>query len=236
MELNYADGFNRKFISIQYPEKINKHNADARESLKLCQKYDLLENIAEISKERIRRAGKKIQEELTTKHTKDTKQNAELNFSENDDAFRDVCVFRGSNTLDIGFRVLKVDTSNIEDVYYTPDEIDQSQLGLFADNIKADRTPEDLLFQVLLDWGVDLTLPIRKETIQGKTVFFVNHEPHDLIACFDKGITEDLIRELTQYQPLRVVFRDNGFASDAVKINAEQLFKQRSPGTDVKSI
>lgn len=141
-----------------------------------------------------------------------------------------------NQNLDLGFRVLKVDTSNIEDVYYTPDELDQSQLGLFADNIKADRSPEDLLFQVMLDWGVDLTLPIRRETIQNKTVFFVNHEPYDLVACFDKDINEDLIRALTEYQPMRVVFRDNGFVSDAVKINAEQLFKQLSPGTGVKSV
>ena len=93
-----------------------------------------------------------------------------------------------------------------------------------------------MLFQVLVDWGVDLTLPIRKEQIQGKTVFFVNEEPYDLIACFETGITEDLVKELAKFAPMRVVFRDNGFVSDAVKINVDQVFRQLSPATDVKSI
>jgi len=135
---------------------------------------------------------------------------------------------------DIGFRVLKVDSSNMADVYYTPDAIDQGQLKIFTDNIKPDRKSEDLLFQVLLDWGVDLSLPIRKETIQGKTVFFVDENA--LVACFDTGVNEDLVKELAGFEPLRVVFRDSGFVSDAVKINVEQIFKQMSPGTDVKSI
>ena len=122
------------------------------------------------------------------------------------------------------------------DVYYTPDAIKQGQLKIFTDNIKSDRKPEDLLFQVLLDWGVDLSLPIRKETVQGKTVFFVNEPPYDLVACFDTGVSEDLVKELARFEPLRVVFRDTGFVSDAVKINVEQIFKQLSPGTEVKSI
>jgi adenine-specific DNA-methyltransferase len=83
---------------------------------------------------------------------------------------------------------------------------------------------------------VDLTLPIRSEEVQGRTVFFVNEEPYDLIACFDTGITEDLVKELAKYEPMRVVFRDNGFFSDAVKINVDQIFRQLSPATDVKSI
>jgi len=163
--------------------------------------------------------------------------------------------------LDIGFRVLKVDSSNMADVYYTPDTIDQNDLQLFTDNIKPDRSPEDLLFQVLLDWGVDLSLPIRKETIYPQItqmnadekpnennlrksvqsadkksfeVFFV--DDNALIACFDDNINEELVKELTRFEPLRVVFRDTGFVSDAVKINVEQIFKQMSPGTDVKSI
>ena len=135
---------------------------------------------------------------------------------------------------DIGFRVLKVDTSNMADVYYSPDQVTQGSLDLLVDNIKADRTDEDLLFQVLLDWGVDLTLPIRKETIQGKSVFFVDDDA--LVACFDLRINEALIKELATKEPLRVVFRDDGFESDAVKINAEQIFKQVSPHTEVKAI
>jgi len=112
--------------------------------------------------------------------------------------------------------------------------VKQDDLLAAVDNIRPDRTPEDLLFQVLLDWGVDLTLPIAKKTVQGKTVFFV--DGNALVACFDTGITEELVKELAVNKPLRVVFRDNGFASDSVKINAEQIFKQMSPGTDMKSI
>jgi len=122
------------------------------------------------------------------------------------------------------------------DVYYTPDTIVQSQLPGLTNNIKPDRHPEDLLFQVLLDWGVELTLPIRKELILGKSVFFVNQPPYDLIACFDTGVNEELVKELARFEPVRVVFRDTGFASDAVKINVEQIFKQMSPNTDVKTI
>lgn len=142
-----------------------------------------------------------------------------------------------SNTVDSGFRVLKIDTSNMADVYYTPNALAQKDLLANVENIKPGRdNPEDLLFQVLLDWGVDLTLPIEKRDIQGKSVFFVNEEPYDLIACFDKGVTEELVKELASHQPMRVVFRDNGFVSDAVKINVEQIFRQLSPATDVKSI
>ena len=162
--------------------------------------------IAEISKERIRRAGKKI-----------------LEGNCHEDWNRDV-----------GFRVLKVDSSNMADVFYTPDALRQDLLHMATDNVKPDRSPEDLLFQVLLDWGVELTLPIRKESIQGKTVFFVDENA--LVACFDRGIDEALVKELTACQPLRVVFRDNGFVSDAVKINVEQIFRQMSPTTEVRCL
>ena len=134
----------------------------------------------------------------------------------------------------LGFRVLKVDTSNMQDVYYRPDEVDQKDLLHAVDNIKPDRSAEDLLFQVLVDWGVDLSLPIRREMVLGKSVFFV--DDNALVACFDTGVTEELVKQLAGREPLRVVFRDNGFVSDAVKINVEQVFRQISPGTDVKSI
>lgn len=199
MQLNAEDSGNRQFIMVQLPEPCDEKSEAFKAGYK---------NIADISKERIRRAGKKVKEEqgLT------------------------------AQDLDIGFRVLKVDTSNLADVYYTPDAIKQDLVSGMMDNIKPDRTPEDLLFQVLLDWGVDLTLPIRKQVIQGKTVFFINQAPYDLVACFDTGVTETLIKELAGYKPLRVVFRDSSFASDSVKINAEQIFKQLSPGTEVRSI
>ena len=197
MQLNAEDGGNRQFIMVQLPEVCGAQSNAAKAGYS---------TIAEISKERIRRAGKKILE--------------------------GDC-HEGWNR-DVGFRVLKVDTSNMADVFYTPDALQQSLLDLSTDNIKSGRTPEDLLFQVLLDWGVELTLPIRKESIQGKTVFFV--DDNALVACFDRGIDEALVRELAACAPLRVVFRDNGFVSDAVKINVEQIFRQLSPGTEVRCL
>lgn len=138
--------------------------------------------------------------------------------------------------VDVGFRVLEIDTSNMADVYYAPDALDKTNLDLFVDNIKPDRTAEDLLFQVMLDWGVDLALPIEKKVIQGKDVFFV--DGNALAACFDAhgGIDEAFVKELATHKPLRVVFRDAGFKDSAVKINVEQIFKLLSPGTEVKSI
>ncbi|MFO0941557.1 MAG: site-specific DNA-methyltransferase [Pirellulales bacterium] len=162
--------------------------------------------IADLSKERIRRSGSRL------------KNDSEL-FSRN---------------LDIGFRVLNVDASNMKDVYYAPDILKKDELFAHVDNIKEDRTPEDLLFQVLLDWGVDLSLSIEKAVLDNKVVFFVDQNA--LAACFDTGITEDLVKKLATRKPMRVVFRDSGFSDDSVKINVEQIFKLMSPGTEVKSI
>lgn len=197
MDINADDGGNRKFIMVQFPELCDKKSEAFKAGYK---------DIAEISKERIRRAGKKIIE-----------GGCHENWNK-----------------DVGFRVLKIETSNMAEVYYTPDGVKQNDLLFAVDNIKPDRKPEDLLFQVLLDWGVDLTLPITQKTVQSKAVFFV--DGNALVACFDTGITEELVKELAADKPLRVVFRDNGFASDSTKINAEQIFKQMSPGTDMKSI
>jgi adenine-specific DNA-methyltransferase len=121
-------------------------------------------------------------------------------------------------------------------VYYAPDEYDKGQIDLLADNIKPDRTPEDLLFQVMLDWGVDLALPIVKRGMQGKDVFLV--DGNALVACFDShgGVDEDFVKELAKVQPLRAVFRDAGFKDSSVKINVEQIFKLLSPSTEVKCI
>lgn len=197
MQLNSRDGGNRKFIMVQLDEPCAEGTDAVRAGYS---------TIPELSRERIRRAGKKI---LEGKCHPDWNR-------------------------DVGFRVLKVDTSNMKDVYYRPDELKQSDLLDMVDNVKEGRTAEDLLFQVLVDWGVDLTLPIRRETVQGKTVFFV--DDNALVACFDRGITEDLVKELAGHEPLRVVFRDNGFVSDAVKINVTQIFRQLSPSTEVKAI
>lgn len=136
--------------------------------------------------------------------------------------------------IDFGFRSLRVDTTNMKEVYYRPDKVTPDLLGGHIDNIEAGRGDEDLLFQVLIDWGVDLSLPISTETIGGKTVYFV--DTNALAACFETGITEDFVKELAGRKPLRVVFRDSGYSGDDVKINVEQIFKQLSPGTDVKTL
>ena len=204
-QLNAIYGENVKFVMVQIPEACDE-KTDAFKA-----GYS---NIAQISKDRIRKAGSTF-----------------IN-AENNDEWR----------MDIGFRVLKVDSSNMSDVYYNPDSVMQSDLFAHVENVKEDRTEEDLLFQVMLDWGVDLTLPIHRETIANKTVFFVAAQPDNthgaLVACFDKdgGIDEAFIKQLAAYNPLRLVFRDAGFASDAAKINVEQLLKQLSPTTDVKTI
>lgn len=204
LELNRREGGQRRFISIQYPESVGEENKDAKEAYEFCAKAGLKPFISEISKERIRRAGKAVQAE-------------------------------GWNG-DAGFRLLKIDASNFADVYYMPDELDKANLDFFTDNIKPDRTPEDLLFQVMLDWGVDLALPISKQTIQNKEVFFV--DGNALTACFDAhgGVDENFVKELATHQPLRVVFRDAGFKDSAVKINVEQIFKSLSPSTEVKCL
>ncbi len=207
MQLNAEDGGNRQFIMVQLPEPCDEKSEAYKAGYK---------TIAEIGKERIRRAGKKIKEEWEEKN-------------------RQGVLGKGTKKeLDIGFRVFKVDTSNMNDVYYTPDALKQENLELFKEHIKPDRTPEDLLFQVFIDWGLDLSLPIARELIDEKTVFIV--DTNALVACFDKGINEEFVKKLAVYKPLRVVLRDDAFESDAVKINVEQIFKLLSPRTEVKSI
>ncbi|MBP2231741.1 adenine-specific DNA-methyltransferase [Azospirillum agricola] len=202
MLLNLEDNGNRSFISIQYPEEIKPDNKDSKDIFNFCQKSGISPYISEISKERIRRAGRSVKEQ--------------------------------SKTVDIGFRVLKIDSSNMREVYYTPDAVRQGELDLYIDNVKADRSPEDLLFHVLLDWGVDLTLPITREALNGKSVYFV--DGNALAACFDSGVTEELVKQIAARKPLRAVFRDAGFSDNSVKINVEQIFKLMSPTTDVKVI
>lgn len=137
---------------------------------------------------------------------------------------------------DIGFRALRVAGSSMADVYYAPDALKKDSLDLFVDNVKSDRSAEDLLFQVMLDWGVDLSLSIEKQSIQGKDVFLV--DDNALVACFDAsgGVDEAFVKELAKLKPLRVVFRDAGFKADDVKTNVEQVFKLLSPSTDVRTI
>ena len=195
MQLNAEDGGNRKFIMVQLPEQTNGKSEAYKAGYK---------NICEIGKERIRRAGKKIQEETPDK------------------------------TLDIGFRVFKVDDTNMKDVYYTPNEYSQNLLSSLESNIKDDRTDEDLLYGCLLDWGVELSLPHRIEMIDGKRIHIVNED--DLIACFEENISETVVKEIAKKQPTRVVFRDSSFNSDDNRINVEEIFKLQSPNTRVKVI
>jgi adenine-specific DNA-methyltransferase len=136
--------------------------------------------------------------------------------------------------VDLGFRALKVDTTNMADLLRTPDEAEQTQLDLAVESVKPGRTGEDLLFQVLLDSGLELTLPVRVEHANGHEVFVVDDGA--LIACFDRQVSLDLVRAIAQREPLRAVFLDAGFGSDDARINAEQLFREVSMSTDVKTI
>lgn len=136
--------------------------------------------------------------------------------------------------IDYGFKVYKVDSSNMQDVYYKPQDYNQGQLEAFADNIKPDRSSEDLLTQILLDWGLPLTAKTETLTIQGKEVFKIAE--NSLMACFANGIDEALAKELAQHQPLRVVFKDSGFKDDTAKENVKQLLKQLSSNTEMKVI
>lgn len=161
-------------------------------------------NICEIGKERIRRAAKKIAEENPTA------------------------------TFDGGFRVFKLDDSNMKDVYYAPADYDQGMLAMLESNIKEDRTDFDLLFGCLLEWGLPLSLPYSSETIDGCTVH--NYNDGDLIACFDENIPDEVIKMIAKKQPLRAVFRDSSFANSPSKINVGEIFKLLAPDTRVKVI
>jgi len=139
-----------------------------------------------------------------------------------------------SPSLDLGFRAMRVDTTNMADVLTTPDEMTQAELMGVVDSVKPGRTGEDLLFQVLLDWGLELSLPIACEPIAGLSVFSVDQDA--LLACFEEDVTAAVVRAMAERRPLRAVFKDTGFANDAARINAEQIFRELSPETDVKTI
>jgi len=165
-------------------------------------------NICEIGKERIRRAGKKILEENSEKE--------------------------GIENMDIGFRVLKLDESNMTDIYYSPDEYSQDLLARLESNIKTGRNDLDLLFSCLLEWGLPLSLPYSSERIEGYTVH--NYNNGDFIACFEENIPDSVIKEIAKKQPLRAVFRDSSFANSPAKINVGEIFKLLAPDTRVKVI
>jgi adenine-specific DNA-methyltransferase len=202
MKLNAEDGGHRKFIMVQLPE-VTDEKSEARKA-----GYN---TICEIGKERIRRAGKQILESL--------KPNDGGLFANAEE----------SPKLDIGFRVLKLAESNMEDVFYTPDKLDAKDLFTLEDNVKTDRTAEDLLFQVMLELGVELSSPIEKKSINGVEVF--NVKDGFLIATFDKDVNESTITEIAKSEPVYFVMRDASAANDNVLDNFEQLFRHYSPDT-----
>lgn len=201
MEYSVETKQNCHFICVQLDEPLDQKSTEYKQGFR---------NIADISAQRLRKAGEAI-----------------------------LRSYKGAEG-HVGFRKLVIDSTNMKEVFYDPTQINQSDLFSKVDNIKDDRSNEDLLFQVLLDLGVGLTSPIFKQDIASREVFFVNADETlqgaDLIACFATDVSNELIKTIAEKQPLRVIFRDDGYATDAVKINVEQIFKQISPITDVKSI
>jgi len=211
--LNASDGQSRSYIMVQLAERIDPDavasptaRETARRAVEFLDSIGRPHTIAELAKERLRRVASGSDHSLLV----------------------------SGGDIDRGFRVLKVDSSNMTEVFYRPDETSQDRLFEQVDNIKSDRSDEDLLFQVLLDWGVDLSLAITRQDIQGKPVFLVDSDA--VAACFATDIDETFVKELAKIKPIRAVFRDAGFGSDAVKINVEQIFRQLSPTTDVRTL
>lgn len=197
MQYNAETEGNRKFILVQLPEPC----AEKSEA-----KQNGWNDICEIGRERIKRAGKQIKTEYPAIADK----------------------------LDVGFRVFKLDKSNMNDVYYNPNDYTQGMLSMLESNVKADRNDLDLLFGCLLEWGLPLSLPYSSEQIDGCTVH--NYNDGDLIACFDENIPDEVIKMIAKKQPLRAVFRDSSFANSPSKINVGEIFKLMAPDTRVKVI
>lgn len=193
MQLNAEDNGNRKFICVQLPEQTSEKSEAFNAGYS---------TIAEISKERIRRASSQILQ----------------NLDEN-------------KPLDVGFRVLKINSSNMKDIYYQPEQYDKTMLDHMVSHIKEDRTAEDLLFQVMLDWGIELSLPIERKTIDGSEVYFV--AGNTLVACFDK-FTMNVVDEIAKVKPLRVVSTELAIMHDQDKTNIKERFKQLSHDTEVR--
>lgn len=214
MQLNAEDGGHRKFIMVQLPEQCDEKSEAYKAGYK---------TICEIGKERIRRAGEKLLQDVTSGkgNIKGEGWGCGMPTTQEDRAFAI------KNILDIGFRVLKLDDTNMKDVYYAPDDYDQGMIAALESNIKDDRTDLDLLFGCLIDWGLPLSLPYKSEQLGGCTVHTYNDG--DLIACFDANIPESVVKEIAQRKPLRAVFRDSGFASSPEKINVFEIFKLYMP-------
>ncbi len=214
MQLNAEDGGNRKFIMVQLRENLDENLRKARDKEKtiiknaivVCDLNNKPHVLTEVAKERIRRAGKKIKADspLTTQE------------------------------LDTGFRVLKLDSTNMQDVYYTPADLRQDDLFGQADNIKPDRSGEDLLFQVMLELGILLDSKIEEQTIAGKKVF--NVADGFLLACFDDKVDDAVVTAMAKLNPQYAVLRDSCYADDSTATNFEQIFKTYSPNTNIKTL
>ena len=207
MQLNAEDGGNRKFIMVQLPEVCDEKSEAAKAGY---------QTICEIGKERIRRAGAKIAAEVE-------ESNAQLKLGE-----------EPRRVPDIGFRVLKIDSSNFEDVSCTPDTLLQDALFSLADNVKPGRTPEDILFQLLPQFQIPYTASVEKLDICGKTVYSVDGDA--LLACFDQEVSEDVIRAMAEREPSRAVLRDASFVGDDALANFEEIFKTLSPETETRVV
>ena len=234
IKLNSEDISKRKFIMVQLPEKTDENS----EAFKAG--YD---TICEIGKERIRRAGKAIIKDL--KDIIVRKQGEIDRITSKNELLKDegkienlksdiVAIEEKISSLDIGFRVYKLDSSNMQDVYYTPNQYEQGQLDLLSDNIKPDRNSDDLVAQIMLDWGLPLSLKIEQTKVANKEVFKVADDA--LLCCFDEGIDEAFAKEIATLKPLRIVFRDKSFKDDTAKENVKQLLKQLSPDSEMKVI
>lgn len=216
MKLNAEDNGHRKFIMVQLPENLDealvrsgtdkKTKSSIRKAIKMLDKLGYEHTICSIGEERIRRAGDEIK-------------------SENPDI---------SYEFDAGFRVFRLDDSNMNDVYFSPNEYSQDMLNILESNVKSDRNDLDLLFGCLLEWGLPLSLPYSSEYIDGCTVH--NYNDGDLIACFDENVPESVIINIANKKPLRAVFRDTSFKNSPSKINVEEIFKLKSPNTRIKVI
>lgn len=215
MKLNAEDGGHRKFIMVQLPEDlheaVSRPGMDARlksnieATISFLSEQGYEATICSIGEERIRKAGEKLKEE-----------------------------YPNSEGLDVGFRVLKLDDTNMKEVYYSVNEYNQNLLTMLESNIKDERNDLDLLFGCLLEWGISLSLPYSSEKIGNYTIH--NYNGGDLIACFNEDITEEVVKKIANMQPLRAVFRDSSFANSPSKINVGEIFKLMAPDTTVKVI
>ena len=254
MQLNAEDGGHRKFIMVQLPEKCDESSEAYKAGYKnICEigkerirragdkikseidvvhkdDYAALVQSQQSNDQKVMtgfdslKSSGVLTEKGYTYKDKDTKEISRITYSAEDP--NDFYRFH-PNALDIGFRVLKLDDTNMKDVYYAPDAYDQGMLAALESNIKDDRTDLDLLFGCLIDWGLPLSLPYKSEQIDGCTVHTYNDG--DLIACFDANIPESVVKEIAQRKPLRAVFRDSGFASSPEKINVFEIFKLYMP-------